>query len=131
MTTTKNEVNDYVVTSYIDIHNDDDEDFDTKVYYCSYCHIKLSYNRKEPNTGKHEFLCQKCNIPFYPANEIVRKANKFETPGGEEEPLTSICDDSPYTQPSSTVYSGKQKLPKSFEMLQKKAGFHFTHFEEH
>src|SRR5215217_256919 len=72
--------------------DDCEEDFaQTKTYYCNFCNTKLSYNGKEPNTRKNEWLCTKCNIAFYPANELVRKANKFETPG-ELEPLNATVD---------------------------------------
>jgi hypothetical protein len=46
----------------------------------------------------------------------VRRANKFETPGERDKiPPVAMVDDSPRL---SSTY-GKQKLPKSFEEMQR------------
>jgi hypothetical protein len=127
MTTTQKDVNDYVISSYIS--DNDDEFAQTKTYYCNYCKTKLSYNGKEPNTRKNEFLCTRCNITFYPDDELVRKANKFETPG-EQELLNATVDSDDNISVPASGYFAQQKLPPSFEML-KKRGFNFTHYEQH
>ena len=60
----------YVVSSFIDINDDnyDDDDFDsrTRAYYYNYYNTQRSYNGKETNTGEHEFVCQRYKIILYP-----------------------------------------------------------------
>jgi hypothetical protein len=123
--------NDYVSSFIGDDYNDDDFEAETRAYYCNYCNTSLNYNGKEPPTGKYEYLCTECNITYYPANELIKKRNKFETPEGpSKELLTAAVDDDDGTPTiSTTPYFAKQKLPKSFELLQKK-GFNITSYYE-
>jgi hypothetical protein len=71
-------------------------------------------------------MSKRCNVSYFPnKGERVKRPNKFETPGptidkhgniiGEDRPIVSMVDDNP--RPTS-VY-GKQKLPKSFEEMQR------------
>ena len=40
---------------------------------------------------KHEFICTKCNIIYYPSNEYNKKKNKFETPDGPNKELLTAA----------------------------------------
>lgn len=103
-------------------------------YFCNACNRKLFCNDKETQ----DYICIKCNITYYPNNEIVKKANNFETPGpetdshgniiGDNGPIISMLDNTP-DKPSSTAYYGQQKLSASFEVL-KRHGFRITSYEE-
>ena len=75
---------------------------------------------------KEEWYCNRCSISYYLNNgEKVNRANKFSTPGpetdkhgniiGDKMPIVSMVDDKPRL---SSTY-GKQKLPKSFEEMQR------------
>jgi hypothetical protein len=106
-----------------------DNDDNAANYFCNYCNTKLHYQTTDEGTGKHEFWCTKCGISFIPANQLVKKGSKFETPEGPNaEPLTASIDDNLVT--SSTTYLAAQNLPPLFESLKNK-GFKWVHYEEH
>jgi hypothetical protein len=99
------------------LNNDDSK---ANTYYCNYCNTKLHYQSTDKATGKHEFWCSKCGISFIPANQLVKRASKFETPQGpDREPLTASVDHS-NTNASSTTYFEKQNLPPLFQSLKDK-----------
>ena len=99
-----------------------------KKYFCNYCHRSLFLRDKETQ----EYLCTFCTITYYPNNQLVKKANRFEVPDGSDPnqnrvPPIAMIDD-PNKRLSSTTYK-QQKLTAAYEALQKK-GFHFTSYEE-
>ena len=118
---------DYNITHSIDRQSDDDPDV---TYFCNYCNTKLHYQSTDEQTGKRIFVCLKCNIPYIPANELVKRSSRFETPKGKNrELLTVTIDGDP--KASSTQYVNKQRdLSPLFKALEQR-GFKFTHYEEH
>ena len=75
---------------------------------------------------KEEWYCNRCNVSYFPnKGEKVKRPNKFETPGpntdihgnitGDKRPIVAMIDDTPRL---SSTY-GKQKLPRSFEEMQR------------
>jgi hypothetical protein len=85
---------------------------------------------------KEEWFCSRCNVSYYPnKGEKVKRANKFSTPGpqtdahwnitGQKMHLVSIVLDD---KELSSTY-GKEKLPKSFEEMQRH-GVKITSWEE-
>ena len=90
-----------------------------KKYYCN--HRRRSLFLRDRDT--QEFICTFCNIIYYPNNQLVKKANRFEVPDGSDPnqdrvPPIAMIDD-PNKELSSTTYK-KQKLPVriSFSRLQ-------------
>jgi hypothetical protein len=79
--------------------------------YCNLC----SCNLVLLDPQKEEWYCNRCSISYYPnKGEKVKRANKFSTLG-EKGPIVSMVEDNPKL---SSTY-GKQKLPKSFEEMQR------------
>jgi hypothetical protein len=118
---------DYNVASFIS--ESDNEDSTTKTYFCNYCNTKLNFESTDEATGKNSFWCYKCGITFYPANQLVKRVSKFETPQGpNKEPLTASVDNSQNNM-SLTAYSSKGNLPPLFKDLAGK-GFKWLHYEE-
>ena len=116
---------DYNVISSLD--NDDDS---SVTYFCNYCNTRLHYQSTDELTSKKIFYCLKCGIEFIPANQLVRKANKFETPAGpDRELLTATPNEEPKASPTKYVGS-QQDLPPLFKALES-AGLKFKHYEEH
>jgi hypothetical protein len=76
-------------------------------------------------------LCSFCNIIYYPNNQLVKKANRFEVPYGSDPNV----DKSPpivmmghvNKDVSSTLYK-QQKLAAAYKALQHQ-GFKFTTYE--
>jgi hypothetical protein len=67
-----------------------------------------------------EYVCSFCTITYYPNNQLVKKANRFEVPDGsgpnqDRVPPIAMIDDV-NKEVSSTSYK-QQKLSPSFEML--------------
>jgi hypothetical protein len=102
-------------------------------YYCNLDYFKLHLQNKD--TG--EYISPRCGTTYFPnLGEKIKRASKFETPGGptdahgniigEKGPLLSLVNDDSWEL--SSVY-GQQKLPASFEML-KKHGLKITSWEE-
>jgi hypothetical protein len=92
-------------------------------YYCNLDNFKLHLQNKD--TG--EYICPRCGTTYFPIlGEKVKRASKFEVPGGRDKtPLLSLVNDSS-TEPS-TVYK-QPKLPRSFEML-KRTGVKITDYQ--
>ena len=112
--------NDYNV---IDISG---KDSSPKKYSCNYCRRHLYLRDKETQ----EYICTFCNIIYYPNNQLVKKANRFEVPDGSDPnqdrvPPIVMMDD---VKESSTLYKN-QKLTAAYEALRKQ-GFNFTNYEE-
>ena len=119
-----NNNNDYNV---IDISGKDSSS-KPKKYYCKHCRRSLFLRDKDTQ----EYLCSFCNIIYYPNNQLVKKANRFEVPDGSDPnqnrvPPIAIIDDV-NKDVSSTAYK-QQKLTAAYEAL-KKQGFHWTSYEE-
>jgi hypothetical protein len=104
-----------------------------KKYFCSYCNSKLSPFTQEDKQGG--YLCVKCQIEYWPSQQPVKKANRFETPG----PLTNehgdilgdidipmVAMDNP--EPSSTNFKQK-RLAAAYEALGRH-GFKWLTYEE-
>jgi hypothetical protein len=90
--------------------------------FCNTCSCNLVLLDAE----KEEWYCNRCSISYFPnRGEKVKRANKFSTPGpetdrhgniiGDKMPLVSMIEDNPKL---SSTYE-KQKLPKSFEEMQR------------
>ena len=99
-----------------------------KKYYCNHCRRSLFLRDKDTQ----EYICTFCSIIYYPNNELVKKANRFEVPDGSDpnvykSPPIVMMDDV-NKELSSTSYK-QQKLPAAYEAL-KKSGFNFTSYEE-
>ena len=103
-------------------------DSSPKKYFCNHCRRSLFLRDKDTQ----EYLCTFCTITYYPNNELVKKANKFEVPDGSDPNVDKsppiVMMDNVNEELSSTTYK-KQKLTAAYEALQKK-GFHFTTYEE-
>jgi hypothetical protein len=117
-----NNNNDYNI---IDISG---KDSSPKKYFCIYCHRSLFLKDKDTQ----EYLCSFCNIVYYPNNQLVKKAKRFEVPDGSDPnqdrvPPIAMMDD-PNKNVSSTMYK-QQKLPAAYEALSRH-GFKFTNYEE-
>lgn len=98
----------------------------TQKYFCNYCRRSLFLRDKETQ----EYICTFCNIIYYPNNQLVKKANRFEVPDGsdpnvDKSPPIVMIDD-PNKELSSTTYRN-QKLPEAYRALK---GFHWTYYEE-
>jgi len=66
--------NDYNV---IDISG---RDSSPKKYYCNHCRRSLFLRDKDTQ----EYICSFCTIIYYPNNQLVKKANRFEVPDGSD-----------------------------------------------
>jgi CRISPR/Cas system-associated protein Cas10 (large subunit of type III CRISPR-Cas system) len=99
-----------------------------KKYYCNHCHRSLFLTDKETQ----EYLCSFCNIVYYPNNQLVKKANRFEVPEGSDPTVDRsppiVMMDDVNKELSSTLYR-KQKLTPAYEALRKQ-GFKFINYEE-
>jgi hypothetical protein len=90
--------------------------------FCNLCNYKLILF----DVQKEEWFCTRCNVSYFPnKGEIVKRANKFETPGpltdkygnitGEKRPIVSMVDNSDVTKLSPK----KSIFPRSFETLKR------------
>ena len=90
-----------------------------------FCNL-FSCNLTLLDAENEEWFCNRCHVSYYPNNgEKVKRASKFEKPGpltdargnitGDKMPLVSILQDD---KELSSTY-GKEKLPKSFEEMQR------------
>ena len=113
----------------IDISNNDSEE--TR-YYCSHCNTQLVPFTEEDKKGG--YICVRCQISFWPREQPVKKADKFDLPGPATDSRGNVLGDidipivmmdSP--EPSST--SLKQKLPAAYEALGRH-GFKWLTYEE-
>jgi hypothetical protein len=100
--------------------------------FCNLCNCNLIL--LDPQ--KDEWFCSRCNVSYYSnKGEKVKRTNKFSTPGpktdahwnitGQKMHLVSIVLDD---KELSSTY-GKEKLPKSFEEMQRH-GVKITSWEE-
>jgi hypothetical protein len=99
-----------------------------KKYFCNHCRTSLFFRDKDTA----EYLCSFCNIIYYPNNQLVKKANRFEVPDGsdpnvDKSPPIVMMDDV-NKELSSTTYK-QQKLPAAYEAL-KKSGFKLINYED-
>jgi CRISPR/Cas system-associated protein Cas10 (large subunit of type III CRISPR-Cas system) len=97
-------------------------------YFCNYCRRSLFLRDKDTQ----EYLCSFCNIIYYPNNQLVKKANRFEVPDGsdpnvDKSPPIVMMDDV-NKDVSSTLYK-QQKLTAAYEALRRQ-GYHWTNYEE-
>jgi hypothetical protein len=104
-------------------------------YFCSYCNTRLTALTREGMIGGYH--CTRCTITYWPNQQPVKKANRFETPGpdtdshgnvvGDKTIPIAVLEDIRY-EVHSTTYK-QQKLPAAYEAL-KKSGFTWTSYEE-
>ena len=104
------------------------KDSSPKKYFCNHCRRSLFLRDKDTQ----EYICTFCNIIYYPNNQLVKKANRFEVPDGsdpnvDKSPPIVMMDDV-NKEVSSTTYK-QQKLSPSFEAL-KRSGYRITNYEE-
>ena len=104
------------------------KDSSPKKYYCNHCRRSLFLRDKDTQ----EYICAFCTIIYYPNNELVKKANRFEVPDGSDPnqnrvPPIAMIDDV-NKNVSATTYK-KQKLTTAYEALRKQ-GYHWLNYEE-
>jgi len=104
------------------------KDSSPKKYFCNHCHRSLFLRDKDTQ----EYICSFCTIIYYPNNQLVKKANRFEVPDGSDPnqsrvPPIAMMDDV-NKNVSSTTYK-QQKLTAAYEALRKQ-GFRWTSYEE-
>ena len=103
------------------------KDSSPKKYFCNHCRRSLFLRDKDTQ----EYICSFCTIIYYPNNQLVKKANRFEVPEGSDpnvdrSPPIVMMDD--VNKDVSSTYK-QQKLSPSFEALRKQ-GFKFINYEE-
>ena len=105
----------------------------SKKYFCNNCNRSLFLNDKDTQ----EYICSNCNITYHPNNQLVKKANRIETPGPDTDEHGNITGnnippiamlDEPNKELSSTLYK-QQKLAAAYQALEKQ-GYKFTSYEE-
>jgi uncharacterized Zn ribbon protein len=115
----------------INISNNSSEE---KKYFCSHCNSRLTPFTQQDKIGG--YLCVKCQIEYWPNQQPVKKADKFDLPGPATDEhgnvlgdidIPIVMMDSPI-EPSSTAFKQK-KLTAAFEALSRH-GFKFTTYEE-
>jgi hypothetical protein len=104
------------------------KDSSPKKYFCNHCKRSLFLRDKDTQ----EYLCCFCNTVYYPNNELVKKANKFEIPSGSDPNMDRsppiVMMDDVNKDVSSTSYK-QQKLPAAYEALRKQ-GYTFIDYQE-
>ena len=103
------------------------KDSTPKKYFCNHCRRSLFLRDKDTQ----EYICTFCTIIYYPNNELVKKANRFEVPDGSDPnqsrvPPIAMIDD--VNKVSSTLYK-QQKLTAAYEALRKQ-GYRFVDYQE-
>ena len=102
------------------------KDSSPKKYFCNHCRRSLFLRDKDTQ----EYLCSFCNIIYYPNNQLVKKANRFEVPDGSDPNVDRsppiVMMDGVNRNVSSTLYK-QQKLTAAYEALRKQ-GFHWTNY---
>ena len=103
------------------------DSFRPKKYFCNHCNRSLFLQDKPTQ----EYVCSFCNIIYYPNNQLVKKANRFEVPDGSDPnkarvPPIAMIDD--VNKNVSSTYK-QQKLTAAYEAL-KKQGSKFINYEE-
>ena len=92
------------------------------MHICKLC----SCNLELADPQKEEWFCSRCNVSYYPnKGEEVKRANKFSTPGQQTDAHWNITGQKMHLvsivladKELSSTY-GKEKLPKSFEEMQR------------
>jgi hypothetical protein len=115
------------------LSNDDNDDNVT--YLCSYCNTRLRYQSTDGPTGKKIFCCCHCGIDYIPANQLMKKASRFETPSGSGSDGRELLAADPQEdlRASPTRYVERERpgnLSPLFQAL-KNRGYKWTHYEEH
>jgi hypothetical protein len=106
----------------------------SKKYFCSHCNTRLVPLTQEDRIGG--YLCIKCTIEYWPFQQSVKKADKFDLPGPATDSYGNIIGDKTIpiavidnnTEPSSATYK-QPKLAAAYEALSRH-GFKFTIYEE-
>ena len=113
----------------IDISNSSE----TKNYLCAHCNSRLIPFTQEDKKGGH--LCVKCQIEYWPNQQSVKKADKFDLPGPSTDEHGNVLGDIDIPivmmdnpEPSSTTYKQK-KIPEAYEALGRH-GFKWLTYEE-
>jgi hypothetical protein len=113
----------------IDISNNSSTE--SKKYFCSHCNSRLIPFTQEDKIGG--YLCIKCQIEYWPNQQPVKKADKFDLPGPATNEHGDVLGDIDIpmvamdnAEPSSTM---KQKLPAAYEALSRH-GFKWITYEE-
>jgi hypothetical protein len=104
-------------------------------YFCSHCNTRLVPLTQEDMKGG--YICTRCIITYWPNQQPVKKAKRFEDPGpatnehgdvvGDKTIPIAVLEDI-RNEVHSTTYK-QQKLPAAYEAL-RKSGFTWTSFEE-
>jgi hypothetical protein len=102
-------------------------------FYCSHCNARLLRLTQEDKKGA--YLCIKCQIEYWPKQQPVKKADKFDLTGPSTDEhgnvlgdidIPMVAMDNP--EPSSTNFKQK-KLTTAYEALSRH-GFKFLTYEE-
>ena len=102
-------------------------------YYCSHCNTRLVPFAQEDKLGG--YLCVKCVIEYWPNQQPVKKADKFDLPGpatnehgdvlGDID-IPMVAMDNPGPGPTNFNQS---KLPEAYQALGRH-GFKWLTFDE-
>jgi hypothetical protein len=105
----------------------------TNRYFCSYCNTRLIPLTQEDMKGG--YVCTKCTIEYWPTQQPVKKADKFDLPGPATDEHGNVIGDKDIPiavqdnpEVSSTSYK-HQKLTRAYEALSRH-GYKFTNYEE-
>jgi hypothetical protein len=94
----------------VNISSKSESETENKKYFCSYCNTRLIPLTQDYMKGG--YVCTKCTIEYWPAQQPVKKASKFDLPGpptdshgnvigNEEIPIIAIDRQA---EPSPTSY---------------------------
>jgi hypothetical protein len=118
------------------IDTSDNSPFEERKYFCAHCNTRLTPFTQQDKIGG--YLCVKCQIEYWPNQQPVKKADKFDLPGPSTDEhgnvlgdidIPMVAMDSPADfEPSSTTYKQK-KIPEAYQALSR-YGFKFTTYEE-
>ena len=81
----------------------------------------LRDKEKDPD----EYICIKCNILYYPNQQLLKKADKFDLPGPDTDSQGNVTGnntipiamiDNPNSELSSTIYR-QLKIPEAYKAL--------------
>ena len=120
----------------IDTSDNNNSPFEERKYFCAHCNTRLTPFTQQDKIGG--YLCVKCQIEYWPNQQPVKKADKFDLPGPSTDEhgnvlgdidIPMVAMDSPADfEPSSTTYKQK-KIPEAYQALSR-YGFKFTTYEE-
>ena len=107
--------------------------FEERKYYCAHCNSRLVPFTQEDKRGG--YLCVKDQIEYWPNQQPVKKADKFDLPGPSTDEHGNVLGDIDIPivmmdnpEPSSTTFKQK-KIPEAYEALGKH-GFKWLTYEE-